>query len=201
MRLNIEQEAQSVAVSATALRMCSGFGLPFFSVVTLFFFLFLESLSWSRKSDVLFTGLWVTASQNSFFLFRFAAHVVGGYVRFRVSVTWLLGSRRCCVAFFCFILFSTRYLRWPVLTICQPSSDGSSHTSTSPSRCCLTRWLVLPSFVWHLFDNGYGSHASCTVFISLTHVTLPASERRPLCSHHSDKLEGMYSFGKHWSLM
>lgn len=54
MCLNIEQEAQSVAVSATALRMCTGFGLPFFCGHT---FLFLESLSWSRKSDVLFTGL------------------------------------------------------------------------------------------------------------------------------------------------
>lgn len=52
--VNIEQELSLWLDVATAFKMCTLFGLTLFLWSR--FFCLLESLTWNRKSDVLFTG-------------------------------------------------------------------------------------------------------------------------------------------------
>lgn len=136
--------AFSAAVSAIVFRMCTGFGLPF-SVVTLF--CVLESLSWNRKSDVLFTGLSAWEVSDNFFFFSFC-FLCGEWDKVYATV--------CC----CDMTFGlSRFLLYLVLfwldvfaDLFSPSVHSEGVEVLTPQLLCLAAVWLSGLFFLPLFD-------------------------------------------------
>lgn len=149
--LNLEQELSLWLYLLQHSGCAQGLAYPF-SVVTLF--CFLESLSWNRKPDVLFTGLSAWDLSDCAWELLFFCHVCGGW------------DKVCAMICLCDMTFGpSRFLFCLVLFWLDTDADPFSPSVLcarvevlTPQLLCLAAvWLsgffFLPSFVWLQFDN------------------------------------------------
>lgn len=123
-----------------------------------FFVCVLESLSWNRKSDVLFTGFSPWEASDG----AWDVCVVGGirYVQWYVALTWLLGCQG-----FCFDLLS-------LLTCSHHLSTVLRVEVLTPQLLCLTA-VWLSGFIFlPLYDFSLIAEVSILLYLVLLFMSI-----------------------------